>query len=137
MTAGTSSMNSERSDHAPSDDARAPRIAILVVGPHRCGTSALTRVINLLGAELPGNLLPPIENNTRLGVWESRDLMELHDENRRKGLADLSDEDLEFEFQAGLERMVRNKPELAIEALRKNGWSVVCASRKSTALRVQ
>ena len=32
---------------------RTGRIAILVLGMHRSGTSALTRVINLLGADLP------------------------------------------------------------------------------------
>ncbi|MBU4566200.1 MAG: hypothetical protein KMY53_05220 [Desulfarculus sp.] len=43
---------------------------ILVLGMHRSGTSALTRVINLLGATLSPNLLPQAPDNQR-GFWES------------------------------------------------------------------
>jgi len=50
----------------------------LVLGTHRSGTSALTRVINLLGATLPGNLLPPTVDNTT-GYWESQDFFELNE----------------------------------------------------------
>jgi hypothetical protein len=51
---------------------------------HRSGTSAVTRVINLLGADLPENLMPSAADNPR-GFWESRDLMALHDEMLRAG----------------------------------------------------
>src|ERR1051325_3197571 len=54
------------------------RRAILVVGMHRSGTSALTRLLSLLGADLPGNLMPPWTDN-ETGFWESKDLQELHD----------------------------------------------------------
>src|SRR5262249_26400921 len=53
--------------------------AILVLGMHRSGTSAVARVLNLLGADLPNNLLPPAADNPR-GFWESQELMTLHDE---------------------------------------------------------
>ena len=43
--------------------------AILVLGMHRSGTSALTRVFNLLGVDLGENLLRPGQDN-RLGYWE-------------------------------------------------------------------
>jgi hypothetical protein len=46
---------------------------------HRSGTSALTRVANLLGADLPKNLMPPNAENES-GFWESDDLMTIHDE---------------------------------------------------------
>ena len=46
---------------------------------HRSGTSALTRVISLLGAELPRNLMPPRPDDNELGFWEPRDLWTLHD----------------------------------------------------------
>jgi hypothetical protein len=46
---------------------------------HRSGTSALTRVLNLLGAGLPLNLLPADEHNAA-GYWESCDLVFIHDE---------------------------------------------------------
>ena len=59
--------------------ARRPRTALVVVGMHRSGTSALTRVLNLLGADLPLNLLPADEHNAA-GYWESHDLVAIHDE---------------------------------------------------------
>ena len=55
------------------------RQAILVAGMHRSGTSALTRVFSLLGADLPENLAPALPDNNETGFWESVDLMVLHD----------------------------------------------------------
>jgi len=54
--------------------------AIFVVGPHRSGTSALTRVLNLAGCYVgePADLLPPTPDNPT-GYWESRRLVELDD----------------------------------------------------------
>jgi hypothetical protein len=54
------------------------RHAIMVLGMHRSGTSAFTRLLNLLGADLPSNLLPPSETN-QTGYWESADLVAIHD----------------------------------------------------------
>lgn len=54
--------------------------ALLVLGMHRSGTSALTRVLNLLGAALPRNLIPAVKESNELGHWESIDLMAIHDE---------------------------------------------------------
>ena len=59
--------------------ARRAKTALVVVGMHRSGTSALARVLNLLGADLPLNLLPANEHNAS-GYWESYDLMAIHDE---------------------------------------------------------
>ncbi len=56
----------------------ARRTALVVLGMHRSGTSALTRVISLLGAQLPHHLLPPHEAN-KLGFWEPAQVVELHD----------------------------------------------------------
>ncbi|WP_089729148.1 DUF707 domain-containing protein [Candidatus Thiosymbion oneisti] len=55
-------------------------VAILVLGMHRSGTSALTRVINLLGADLPPRLMPPATDNNALGFWESIDAYRMNDE---------------------------------------------------------
>ena len=55
------------------------RKAILILGMHRSGTSALARTCNLLGAAEPRNLLPPDEFNPR-GYWECRQLCECHDD---------------------------------------------------------
>lgn len=46
------------------------RQALLVLGMHRSGTSALTRVLNLHGAHLPDDLLPANSGN-EAGYWES------------------------------------------------------------------
>lgn len=54
------------------------RQAILVLGMHRSGTSALTRVINLLGFGLPRTLIPPSQYNQR-GFWETQILADFHD----------------------------------------------------------
>jgi hypothetical protein len=43
---------------------------ILVLGMHRSGTSAITRVLNLLGVDLGTRLLSPGVDNTK-GFWES------------------------------------------------------------------
>ena len=58
----------------------ARRIAILVLGMHRSGTSAVTRVINLLGADLPSNLMPAVAGANEPGFWESMDVYRLNDE---------------------------------------------------------
>ena len=55
------------------------RRALVVIGMHRSGTSALTRVLGLLGATLPKNLMPATENNP-LGFFESQPLRDIHEE---------------------------------------------------------
>ena len=47
---------------------------------HRSGTSACTRTISLLGADLPTNLMPPQPGNNEAGFWESMDVYQLNDE---------------------------------------------------------
>lgn len=47
------------------------RHCILVLGMHRSGTSALTGLLGLLGAAVPGDPMPPVADNP-LGYWESR-----------------------------------------------------------------
>ncbi len=54
------------------------RQAILVLGMHRSGTSALTRVINLLGFSLPRHLIPPSQYNVK-GFWETQSVVDFHD----------------------------------------------------------
>lgn len=46
---------------------------------HRSGTSALTRIINLMGAAAPRTLLPATPENAR-GYWESATLCALNEE---------------------------------------------------------
>ena len=54
------------------------RNAIIVLGMHRSGTSAMMRVINLCGAEIGENLVPPSKYNER-GFWENADILELNE----------------------------------------------------------
>lgn len=54
-------------------------VAILVLGMHRSGTSALTRVLNLCGVDLGTRLMPPAEGNNELGFWEHVDAVEIHE----------------------------------------------------------
>ncbi|RUV36828.1 glycosyltransferase [Mesorhizobium sp. M7A.F.Ca.MR.148.00.0.0] len=74
-------------DAAPVDEPKArkakpkaaKRTCIMVLGMHRSGTSALTRAINLLGAELPKNMLGANLSNPT-GHWEPERLIALHDQ---------------------------------------------------------
>ena len=63
----------------PDKSATSLRTAILVLGMHRSGTSALARLTNFMGAALPRHLMPANEANPR-GYWESAPLVELHDQ---------------------------------------------------------
>ena len=53
---------------------------LLIVGMHRSGTSALTRLVNLLGCDLGPELLPARANDNETGFWEHRTLNLLHEE---------------------------------------------------------
>jgi hypothetical protein len=52
---------------------------IVVLGMHRSGTSAITRVLNLLGCALPDALVGPSEGN-ELGHWEAASAVTLNDQ---------------------------------------------------------
>jgi hypothetical protein len=56
------------------------RQAILVLGMHRSGTSALARLLNLCGAALPEALVEASPDVNAAGFWESAELLALHDE---------------------------------------------------------
>lgn len=57
----------------------AGRRALLVLGMHRSGTSAVSRVLNLLGADLPSRTLGPDASNAT-GYWEPPELYRIHDQ---------------------------------------------------------
>jgi GT2 family glycosyltransferase len=61
----------------PRDGASAP-VALLVLGMHRSGTSALTRVLNLLGVELGEDLMPAGPDNPS-GFWEHNGVVAAHE----------------------------------------------------------
>lgn len=53
------------------------RTAIIVSGMHRSGTSAITRMVSLLGAALPEHLIEGDRRNER-GFWEGRAVVDLN-----------------------------------------------------------
>ena len=55
------------------------RTAVLVLGMHRSGSSAIARIVNFLGAAMPRQLVPANEANPR-GYWESSVLVGLHEQ---------------------------------------------------------
>ncbi len=52
--------------------------AIIVLGMHRSGTSALAGALALLGVDMGRSLLAPADDNVR-GLWEHEELVRLHD----------------------------------------------------------
>ena len=61
------------------ETASAQKTALVVLGMHRGGTSAMTRVLGLSGAGLPADPHPPGEDNER-GFWESQAVIALDEE---------------------------------------------------------
>jgi hypothetical protein len=55
------------------------RTCLLILGMHRSGTSAITRICNLMGAELPKQLVAAGPSN-EAGHWEPERLVFLHDQ---------------------------------------------------------
>jgi hypothetical protein len=55
------------------------RKAVIVLGMHRSGTSALTRVLGLSGAALPSQSPFDSHESNPLGHWEPRRIVETHD----------------------------------------------------------
>ena len=54
------------------------RIAILVAGMHRSGTSVLSRMLSLMGCRLPNTLMTPVPGRNDAGFWESRRISDLN-----------------------------------------------------------
>ena len=56
--------------------------SIFVLGMHRSGTSAVARVLNLMGAYVgeDADLMPPHARDNPTGYWERRELVIAHDE---------------------------------------------------------
>jgi hypothetical protein len=74
-----SGMNVPARGAASSVSAGIPaRQALLVLGMHRSGTSALTRVLGLCGAALPQHKMAAAADNA-LGFWEPQPIVDAHD----------------------------------------------------------
>jgi len=73
-------MDNNMADSSVAQQRSDDRFALLVLGMHRSGTSAVTRVVSLLGADLPKNLMEPSPGENESGFWESSDLYYLQEE---------------------------------------------------------
>ena len=69
---------------------RKTRRAILILGMHRSGTSALARVLGLCGGTLPRDTWSPDEHNAT-GYWEPATVVALHDELLRSSDSSFDD----------------------------------------------
>lgn len=56
-----------------------PRPILLVIGPHRSGTSVLTQMLSTMGFDLGRTLMPPSFDNPR-GFWENEKIVDRHDQ---------------------------------------------------------
>ncbi len=65
-------------DAAAVDAVKSKRTCLLVLGMHRSGTSALTRVLSIMGAALP-KMLMGINKGNDTGHWEPQALVNYHD----------------------------------------------------------
>jgi len=54
-------------------------IAVVVLGMHRSGTSMLSRILGLLGGQLPANPASPASDNVT-GFWEPKKIVSLHEQ---------------------------------------------------------
>ena len=73
----------EASESVGADSIRPKKIAILVAGMHRSGTSTTTRILNLLGCDLPRTPLVVPDSYKKFnekGHWESERVKDLNDE---------------------------------------------------------
>jgi len=52
---------------------------LLVMGMHRSGTSAMTRLLNLMGAHLGDNIIPPKEGINSKGFWEYQEVVSFNE----------------------------------------------------------
>jgi GT2 family glycosyltransferase len=94
------------------------RTCILVLGMHRSGTSAITRVLSLLGAALPRNMLGAQAGNDA-GHWEPARLLVLNDEllqsagsswdDWRQLTLDTLPEDAKLEYQRKVREIIADE----------------------------
>ena len=54
-------------------------VVVVILGMHRSGTSVVTRMVNLMGAELGDNLMRPAKDNNDFGFWEHQLVVDLND----------------------------------------------------------
>ncbi len=75
----TATALAQRVVHPVDTDVPVQKIAIVILGMPRSGTSAMSRVLNLAGAALPENVRPPKLGDNDRGFWEPEDVIRLND----------------------------------------------------------
>ena len=63
---------------SPADAQTSTTLAVLIVGMHRSGTSALSGMLNLLGVSVPADQIPPDQHNP-LGYFEPQSIIDFHE----------------------------------------------------------
>ena len=92
--------------------------AVVVLGMHRSGTSAMSRVLSLAGAQLPSSLMIATPSNP-VGHWEPQDVADFNDRLFAELDSNWSDTFGPREFLQRKPRFLRHLPE-AREILRNN-----------------
>ncbi len=88
------------------------RIGLIVLGMHRSGTSALTRVLSLLGADLPNRLMGANRGNDT-GHWEPQNLVTINDQLLSEGGSSWDDW-RRFDWQALQEKYLHFRNTIAV-----------------------
>jgi len=78
VVAGNAARNCMNQSSEPTPPINAKREIVFIAGMHRSGTSAFTRVCNLLGGALPQPLVEPAVGN-ELGHWEPAEVVAMND----------------------------------------------------------
>ena len=71
--------NTNSNCSAALDTSSSKRTCVIVCGMHRTGTSAVARVVSLLGADVPKDLVSPDPDNVR-GYWEPSAVVRVHNQ---------------------------------------------------------
>jgi glycosyltransferase involved in cell wall biosynthesis len=106
---------------------------IVVLGMHRCGTSAVTRALKVMGVSLGDKLMPALADNNAKGFWEDIDVNVLNEDMLQSigsdwnHVAPLSMADLELLRSSGY-------PLRAVELLRQKMDSVAVFGLKNPRL---
>jgi hypothetical protein len=77
MSSKREKKDSQPEEHRDRPDAH--QKAIIVLGMHRSGTSALTGALRFLGVDLGPSLMPPDAFQNRKGFWEHLEIEQVHE----------------------------------------------------------
>ena len=78
-------MNRDHEIEVTTESDAAPQsVAVMILGMHRSGTSAVARLMNILGAQLPARLLTGL-NGVDTKHWEPAEIVKINDEILNRG----------------------------------------------------